>query len=123
MQIHGLSDAEAAGFFAEVEAELSRLENIFSQYRPESEIARLNRDGFVDLPSSDLLNVLSLCQSLHQASEGAFDPTVQPLWLALASGADAAETARARNAVGFDRVRFGAERVVFDTGGAGASRP
>ena len=59
--------------------------------------------------------MLSLCKSICQASEGAFDPTVQPLWLALANGAGATETARARGAVGFDRLRFGPERVSFET--------
>ena len=80
LTIAGMTAAEAAPLFAAVEAELSRLEDIFSLYRPQSEISRLNAAGRLTAPSPELLQVLSLCGSLHEASGGAFDPTVQSLW-------------------------------------------
>jgi FAD:protein FMN transferase len=72
--------ATASRIVGECAAEIERLERIFALYRTDSEIARLNRDGHVDLPSVDLLTVLSLCQVLSSLSRGAFDVSVQPLW-------------------------------------------
>ena len=60
--------------------EIERLENIFSLYRSDSEISRLNRDGQIQAPSSDLIKVLEQSQIAAQISSGAFDPTVQSLW-------------------------------------------
>src|SRR6202043_3193609 len=72
--------AAAARMAGKCAAEIERLERIFALYQPDSEIARLNRDGRVELPSLDLLAVLSRCQTLSALSRGAFDVTVQPLW-------------------------------------------
>jgi thiamine biosynthesis lipoprotein len=72
--------ATAARIALECAAEIERLERIFALYRPDSEIARLNRDGSIDFPSIDLITVLSQCQTLSALSDGAFDVTVQPLW-------------------------------------------
>jgi thiamine biosynthesis lipoprotein len=60
--------------------EVERLERIFSLYRPNSELCRLNRDGVLAAPSLDLVSLLA--DSLHYGalSAGAFDITVQPLW-------------------------------------------
>jgi thiamine biosynthesis lipoprotein len=60
--------------------EIERLERIFALYREDSEVARLNRDGRLAMPSHDLLVVLSECGRLSALSGGAFDVTVQPLW-------------------------------------------
>jgi thiamine biosynthesis lipoprotein len=72
--------ATASRIVGECSAEIERLERIFALHRTDSEIARLNRDGHIDLPSVDLLTVLSLCQVLSSLSRGAFDVSVQPLW-------------------------------------------
>lgn len=113
MRIDGLGADDAAPVFAAVESELARLEEVFSLYRPNSEISRLNRDGRIDYPSADLLDVLSLSASLYAATDGAFDPTVQPLWLALARGDGPAKIRHARRQVGFERLKFDAESVFF----------
>lgn len=60
--------------------EIERLENIFSLYRLDSEIARLNRDGHLYAPSPDLVALLSIARQVSELTEGAFDITVQPLW-------------------------------------------
>lgn len=116
MRFAGLDQPEADPIIATVEAELNRLELIFSLYRPESELCRLNRDGVLRHPSPELLNVLSLCAALNDASDGAFDPTVQPLWLALAQGATGAELDIARSKLGWHHVRFDAGAVRFAPG-------
>lgn len=103
MVLTGLSEGQAQPVIQAVEQELQRLENIFSLYREDSEVARLNINGQLVAPSADLLNVLSLSASIHEATSGAFDPTVQPVWQALASGRD---TVTAREVVGWQYVRF-----------------
>ncbi|KAB2756448.1 FAD:protein FMN transferase [Brucella anthropi] len=64
----------------EAAQEAKRLENIFSLYRSDSELTQLNRDGALASPSPDLVEVLRICHECWQASDGLFDPTVQPLW-------------------------------------------
>lgn len=108
LRLEGLSDAQAAPIFAAVEAELNRLEEIFSLYRPTSQISHLNRTGLLQAPAPELLNLLSLCSAIHDASGGAFDPTVQPLWQALATGAD---VDRARRLIGWNRVYVGTDAI------------
>jgi thiamine biosynthesis lipoprotein len=54
--------------------ELARLEDIFSTFRPSSEVCRLNR-GEIDLSavSPEVIEVLDACTWLEQVSNGAFD--------------------------------------------------
>ena len=61
-------------------AEISRLEAIFSLYRPDSALVRLNAAGVLDHPPLELVEVLSFAASLARHSDGAFDVTVQPLF-------------------------------------------
>lgn len=73
-------EAEAQRIIETARAEIARLEAIFSLYRDDSVVSRLNREGRVDLPPFDLLSLLSLADGIHGATGGAFDPTIQPLW-------------------------------------------
>jgi thiamine biosynthesis lipoprotein len=111
LRLEGLTDAQAAPIIAAVEAEMDRLENIFSLYRPQSELSRLNRDGHLRAPSHELLNVLSLCTALHEATDGAFDPSVQPLWSALAISASPEKIDAARRSVGWASVTVQADVI------------
>lgn len=63
-----------------VEAEINRLENALSLFRSDSELCRLNRDGRLQFPSADLRRALALAVEIAAATDGLFDPTVQPLW-------------------------------------------
>ncbi|MBN9672707.1 FAD:protein FMN transferase [Labrenzia aggregata] len=100
---------EARRLFSMVEAEIRRLENIFSLYRPESELSRLNRTGRLQAPSFEMLELLGLCSRIHAVTAGAFDPTVQPLWQYYAQKAvgekHAGSFAEARSRTGFGNVR------------------
>jgi thiamine biosynthesis lipoprotein len=71
---------------AESAAEIDRLENLFSLHRPDSQLSRLNRDGGLDAPARDLVNALTRAAMWKTRTEGAFDPAVQPDWLAAARG-------------------------------------
>jgi thiamine biosynthesis lipoprotein len=65
----------------ELSLELERLESIFSLYRAESEISRLNAApaGEWIQVSTDLFEVAKCAAKLCQQTGGAFDPTLRPL--------------------------------------------
>ncbi|MCB1380489.1 MAG: FAD:protein FMN transferase [Alphaproteobacteria bacterium] len=60
--------------------EIERLENIFSLYRSDSSVSRLNRDGRLIAPPLELVDLLTRASAVSAMSDGAFDVTVQPLW-------------------------------------------
>lgn len=60
--------------------EVQRLETIFSLYRADSALSRLNASGELQAPAHELVELLSFALSLSRHSAGAFDPTVQPLY-------------------------------------------
>jgi thiamine biosynthesis lipoprotein len=66
---------------AAVEELTNRLEDIFSGYRPDSPVSRLNRGGGELLlsPGPEFLEVLRIGLDLQRRSGGAFDMTVRPL--------------------------------------------
>ncbi|MDP2578315.1 FAD:protein FMN transferase [Shimia thalassica] len=111
MQLVGVDETRSAMVFQKVENELERLENIFSLFRTESEISRLNRDGVLRFPSPDLLAVLGLAGTVHRASAGRFDPTIQPVWQALAEGRPVEEVT---DKIGWSRLRFDAGIVEIE---------
>jgi thiamine biosynthesis lipoprotein len=71
------ADAAAAAAFSE----LRRLENLLSNYRPDSEWSRVNRQasGQAVEVSQEMFDLLSACFEYSRKSEGAFDITVGPL--------------------------------------------
>lgn len=106
--------AEAA--LAAVTAEIRRLEAIFSLHRADSELARLNAAGVLEVPAHDLQDVLTAAERWKRRTEGAFDPAVQPLWAHWARGEATAEAALAR--VRAARVAFEPGRVTLGPGTA-----
>lgn len=80
IRIEGRTRDEVAGLLRACVQEIARLEAIFSLYRRDSELSRLNRDGGLDQPSADLLALLTTTRGVHEVTGGAFDPTIQPLW-------------------------------------------
>jgi thiamine biosynthesis lipoprotein len=102
-------------------AEIRRLENVFSLYLPGSALCRLNRNGTLPEPPPEFLDCLSIAGSVHAASDGRFDPTVQPLWRA-----EAIATERGRPLSDRERAEAAALkgwRNVTFTAGAIAVRP
>src|SRR5258706_924472 len=63
-----------------VRVEIERFERIFSLYRADSEISRLNAAGRLTRPSPELCELVEESQRLSVLSGGAFDISVQPLW-------------------------------------------
>jgi len=120
--------ARAQALIAAARAEIERLEAIFSLFRDDSVLTRLNREGRLDNPPFDLIELLSLAGRVHRLTGGAFDPTVQPLWAAyanrfsrpqecVAGGGEAIFAARER--IGWQWVEAGPEAIGFSRPGMG----
>lgn len=82
-----ITHPDAAALTSHAAAEIDRLENIFSLYRANSALSQLNATSRLTAPPFELLECLSLCGTVHAATDGRFDPTVQRLWQAHASAA------------------------------------
>jgi len=116
--LDGVSEAAGQRAAAAVMKEVARLERIFSLYRADSALVALNRNGDLPAPPAELVDVLTLARAVHVASDGLFDPTVQPLWeasvRALARPQDRdVLLAAARDLVGFDGVTVSRDRIRF----------
>lgn len=117
-----LDHPDGAAIAARVMGEIDRLENILSLYRPESALARLNREGHLAHPPFELLECLSLAGAVHRASGGRFDPTVQPLWALWAKAAagggrpDAKAVERVRAKADWTKVEFDAAMITLKPG-------
>jgi thiamine biosynthesis lipoprotein len=72
--------AFARATILKVRREIVRFERIFSLYRIDSEISRLNEAGRLIKPSPELSELVEESQRLGELSGGAFDISVQPLW-------------------------------------------
>lgn len=115
-----LAHPDAKAISRRVAAEISRLEDIFSLYRPDSSLMKLNLTGKLQTPPFELLECLSLAGSVHRASRGAFDPTIQPLWACYAEASahgvapsvDALKTAQDR--VGWERIKLRSSGIVME---------
>lgn len=98
-------------------AEVERLEKVFSLYRRDSALSRLNAAGELAAPPFELLECLNLCGWVHRATGGLFDPTVQPLWAlhaeAHAAGGppEPAQVAAALRRVGWEGVAYDSAAV------------
>ena len=101
-------------------AEIARLEAIFSLYRADSAVCRLNTEGALDAPPLELVELLSRCAAFSERTGGVFDVTVQPLFRRYAEhfAAPDADPAGppiedALVLVGWRGVEIGPERVTF----------
>ena len=117
-----LAHPDAKKISARVATEISRLEDVFSLFRNNSALAKLNNAGALHAPPFELLECLSLAGAVHEATDGRFDPTVQPLW---ASFADASmrgtvptdtELSKAHALTGWQHVTFSADAVALQPG-------
>ena len=110
----GLGGYQAEAIFEESLSEISRLEAQFSLYREDSALMRLNRDGVLENPNSEFIELLDVSKRISAATTGAFDPSVQPLWQFYASGSGGAEKLEAaKSLVDFRNVSWSAQRVTF----------
>lgn len=120
-------EAEARDAILACLAEVARLEAIFSLHRPDSALMRLNAAGRLDEAPADLRLLLAEALALAERTNGAFDPTIQPLWLlharhfdtarAPSGGPDAADLAAAGALVGWRGVHIEGGTIRLDRPG------
>ena len=96
-----------------VRATLNRMDALFSLYQP-SQLTALNTTGTLACDGA-FLNLARIADTAHRLTKGHFDPTVQPLWTALATGGD---IAAARALIGWDRVTLTDDRIALAPGQA-----
>jgi thiamine biosynthesis lipoprotein len=108
------SSARASSAVDQALDEVVRLDNVMSNFKPESDLSRMNREAHfhvVKIPL-DLYKVIETSLVYSRLSDGQFDVSVGPLvdlWkAALAGGATptAAEQARARTCVGYEKIEL-----------------
>ena len=87
----------------------------FDLFDPASTVSRLNRTGHLDAPDVMFRRLMQACTQVHAATGGLFDPTVQPLWRALA---ERQPPQAARALIDWSRVRHSAASVTLGEGQA-----
>ncbi len=111
--------------------ELRRLEAVFSLHQSESALSRLNRHGELRNPPLDLIRLVSEAKGVAAATDGAFDPTIQPLWLHYAEhfarhpgagqGLASRDIARVLELVDYRAVALASDRIAFERPGMALS--
>jgi thiamine biosynthesis lipoprotein len=112
-----------------VRGEIARYESIFSLYRQDSEISRLNAAGRLIKPSPELRGLVEESRRFSALTDGAFDISVQPLWRLYEAHfwshsdiqPDIAARAGdvARDLVDFRHIDIGSARIAFERAGMG----
>lgn len=102
---------------------VGQVDALMSVHQERSQVYQLNRRGHLDHPHQHVQRVLSQAQQLSLLTEGAFDITVQPLWLAFKEASARAqlpnppELAKARSLVNWRQVELGARQVRLQSPG------
>jgi thiamine biosynthesis lipoprotein len=127
LTLYAADRAQAGEALAASLAEIARLEGIFSLHQPDSALRRLNRDGRLDAAPFELQELLSQALQLAAASEGRFEPTIQPLWTLYAdhfaradadpAGPSEAEIAAVKRRVDYRGISIDANAITFDRTG------
>lgn len=131
IRIHHHDSSVAAEALRLVLQDVRRLEAVFSLYRDDSALVQLNRQGSLVAPAPELADLLLTCQQYTGLTDGAFDPTIQPLWQlysrhfaqadAAPEGPDPARLAAALQSVGLQHVLINRDRIAFRRSGMAIS--
>ena len=105
-----------------------RMERQFSLYQTDSAICALNRTGILIAPEPSMVALLKASLFFSELTDGAFDPTVQPLWQLYAEhfasdqsdpeGPSTQKLSEALARVGRDNLLVGDDRVALARHGA-----
>jgi thiamine biosynthesis lipoprotein len=112
IRLDGVPPAHALRIQSRIAAEVAQVESLFSLYR-DSALTRLNRDGVLANPAPAFLDLCALADRVNAATNGMFDPTVQALWQARATGAD---DAGCRDLIGWNRVAISPREIRLPRG-------
>ena len=86
------------------------VDRLMSLHRADSELSRLNRDSRLLNPDPRVVTVLKAAQDTARLTHGAFDVTVQPLWMAAVAHSD---SKRALSHVDWRRLEVSDERITL----------
>ncbi|WP_245819011.1 FAD:protein FMN transferase [Marivita hallyeonensis] len=112
--LHGPRDMTQKAL-ADVPRLLMNFEQTFSLFQPTSSLSKLNMMGRLRNPNALMRTLMQRADEAYRLSGGLFDPTVQPVWDAMARGRD---VARARASLGWRRVYFTDEMIELQSGQA-----
>ena len=98
--------------------EVRAVEASFSLWRADSALSRLNARGSLEAPGMRFVELVSRARQMARATDGAFDPTVQPVWRSLARGGD---DAKARMLVDWRGLTASPARAAFARPGMAAT--
>ncbi|WP_122893704.1 FAD:protein FMN transferase [Arcobacter peruensis] len=98
--------------------EIKRLENIFSLFIPNSSICLLNKNGNLKNPPKELVEVLKFAEDISIKTNGAFDVTVQPLWVAHAKYSNNKNKLKkaikeAKNLISYKNIQIKEDKISF----------
>jgi len=79
-QTHGISESLFQKVSDATTTRLAEIDTLFSLYNPDSAICQLNRNGFLENPAQEFLQLIRSSISFGKKTKGLFDITVQPLW-------------------------------------------
>lgn len=121
LKIYHEDKSEAQRLLKTMLEEVERQELLFSLYREDSVLSRLNKDGEVRGFANDFYYLMTLADEHVKLTKGAFDPTVQVLWNAYKDFLIAQpETTSARllahaqtikHLIGWDGIELSQERI------------
>ena len=105
-------------------ARMEEIAAVASIYDETSEAFSLNRDGYLDNPSPDLVQLIRLSQGYSELSDGYFDITVQPLLELWEEGlweeTEEVQESRldeVRGLIGSDKIEVTDDRISFEEEG------
>jgi len=81
----------AQSAIADALAQVRQVDALMSLHQESSQVYQLNLHGQLDAPDPHLVQVLRYAQQLASQTAGAFDITVQPLWLAFSEAHERGE--------------------------------
>ena len=99
--------------------EMNRIEDLMSTYDQDSEINRLNKEGYIVTGSHELISVINQSNYYSEISNGAFDITILPLLNLWKTKVDAGELPTAQeindtlNLVNYENITIQNDTIAF----------
>ena len=121
-------DGDAAQRIIQKSVKIIRdMEALFSLYQQDSHLSLLNRQGELYDPPAAFVDLLQTARRISRMTSGAFDITVQPLWLFYESqdyggaGVRDDELQAIRELIGHEKLFISRHRISFDRPGMAAT--
>ena len=103
---------------------IEELERIASNYDENSEVCRLNQQGYLDEASDELLEMIDLSIEYYKITDGSFDITIEPLLKLWSEGlwkeseeVQAEKISEALMLVGSDKINIEDRKIEFELDG------